>query len=221
MRANKTRAFYIETLILTFILLFVISILIRVFGAAGVQSLSAKRKTTAAMIAQNVVSEFQAESGELGKAESSLLEGGSDQGDTTGGNFTLSYGEDGLASEDGRYLAAVLIVPEERPVGRMLTMTVTVTYAGSEDILAAIDTAKYFPDSKSSYLLNGEVVSIEELSTEAETDENGDPVDAADLSGSVISPDGGYLEETEADETEAPESELARVTEASETEAVS
>lgn len=50
MRASKTRAFYIETLVLTFILLFVLSILMRVFGAAGEESLNARRKTRAAVI---------------------------------------------------------------------------------------------------------------------------------------------------------------------------
>ena len=135
-----------------------------------------------------------------------------------GESFTLSFGEDGLQSEDGKYMASILIVPEERVVGRMLALTVSVTYGGSEDILAAADTARYFPDAKSNYLLDGEVINLEELSTEAETDENGDLIVSGDLSGLEISADGGFEEDEEEDQTDAPESELVRVTE---TEAVS
>lgn len=210
MKPSKTRAFYIETLVMTLVLLFVISIVLRVFGAAGKESLEARQKTAAALIAQNVVSDFLAEKGELGTAQKAFLEDAQDArageeddtadsqadlstdalntensrrmdremedqanqqigaGAVVGTGFLLTYGEDGLPAEQGDYEASIQIYPEERPAGIMLTMTVSVTRRGGEEVLAAIDTAKYFPDADARYLTDGSDLEMEEMDFETE-----------------------------------------------------
>lgn len=211
MRGSKTRAFYIETLVLTFVLLFVLAILMRVFGAAGSESLSAKRKTAASIIAQNLVSEFQAGTGEIGDSAKELLKSGEneDSGEIPTSTFVLSYSEDGSAASDGVYLASVQMAREERMVGYMLTMTASIHFGGSEEILAAIDSAKYIPDNNSDYLLGGSDFDLEDLSAEGETEAD---TSERDLSDETVSENGGYEEDsTEDDVLDETESELTRV----------
>lgn len=175
MKASRTRAFYIETLVLTFMLLAVLSILIQVFGAAGEKSLSAKRKTNAAVIAQNITAEFRAASGAFGEPERQLLESDetADGSDIVSGTqeIILYRDENGVFSEKGQYKVSVLLSKEARPVGSMLTMTAIITYGDSDDVLAAVDSAKYVPDDEAAITLDsgGEIVLDAEEETESES----------------------------------------------------
>ena len=74
MKARKNRAFFVETLIITFLLLLMLTILVRIFGAAAQKSRYAERRTKAAAVAQNVVTMFEAGEGEIGAAQRQLIE---------------------------------------------------------------------------------------------------------------------------------------------------
>ena len=67
MKARKNRAFFVETLIITFLLLLMLTILVRIFGAAAQKSRYAERRTQAAQVAQNVVAMFEAGEGAVGE----------------------------------------------------------------------------------------------------------------------------------------------------------
>lgn len=88
----------------------------------------------------------------------------------------------------------------------MLTMTGSITYAGHDEILAYIDSAKYIADNDSDYLTGGSDLELDE--------ETGEDTGEKDLSGEEISADGGYEEDdTEEDQTDETEPELTRITE--------
>lgn len=119
MRLRKTRAFMIETLILVFLLLVVLSVLTQVTGKAGALSQRAKRETAATMIAQNAAAEFQLGRGDIGEAERELiLENGGSETAAAGvlaetGDKTTSGPGIGLLADEG----AVRELPEESEAG--------------------------------------------------------------------------------------------------------
>lgn len=144
MKTGKTRAFYIETLVLVLVLLAVMSILIQVYGAAASESLNAKRESAAAVISQNLIAEFQAGSGAFGEPEKQLMEQDTEEAEPV--LLNLVRGADGLFSEDGDYSVSVLIVKEDRPVGSMLIMTAMIMYGDDENVLTAVESSRYVAD---------------------------------------------------------------------------
>ena len=63
MRRSKSRAFYLETLLLVLFLLGVLAVLAQLFAGARHQSLAAQRLTQATQIARNVSEAFAASGG--------------------------------------------------------------------------------------------------------------------------------------------------------------
>ena len=174
MTSRKSRAFYVETLIITFLLLYMLTILIRVYGAAAEHSQSAERRTKAANIMQNITVLFAEGEEPFGAAQQKLLKEARD-----GDGFTIPtdmvemhFNEDGLPDEEGKYLAQVSLSCENRPVGFMVAASAFVYYNNDiENLLSSIDTAKYFPDDESGYVLSGDLdLDLAEMETEAETE---------------------------------------------------
>jgi len=175
MKARKTRAFYIETLLLTFLILAMLSILVQVFGKARETSTEAKRMTSAAVIAQNAVTMFEDEEGDIGAAQKELLEIEAEDEDAIGAYSTkvttLRFGPDGKQTDDGSFIVSMQLAREAKVVGSMLTATLSVTHEDDPDtILASLDTAKYFPDDESNFVEDEGVIEMEDFETEADTE---------------------------------------------------
>lgn len=181
MKARKNRAFFIETLIITFLLLLMLTILVRIFGAAAQKSQYALRRTDAANVAQNVVAMFEAGEGEIGKAQRELIDTANDEYsdiETPQTTLTLRFDEKGNPSEDGVYEVTMLMTCEVRAVGYMITGNMGIVHVDKpEEDLAQLDTAVYFPDAIEDVLSSVEAIEFEdiagvetELITETEED---------------------------------------------------
>lgn len=174
MKARKNRAFFIETLIVTFLLLLMLTILVRIFGAAAAKSRYAARRTEAAQAAMNVVTMFEAGEGEVGQAQQELIDMVNDEySDVENPQTTVSLSFDGSGnmSEDGPYLVTLLMTCESRPAGYMITGNIGIVHSDSQqEDLAQLDTAKYFPDDVDVILSGDEVIDFS-LISEIETEE--------------------------------------------------
>ena len=174
MKARKNRAFFVETLIITFLLLLMLTILVRIFGAAAQKSRYAERRTKAATVAQNVVTMFEAGEGEIGAAQKQLIETANDEYsevETPQTTLTLLFDEKGLPSESGEYQVTLLMTCEVRAVGYMITGNMGIVHTGNPDEdLAQLDTAVYFPDDIDQVLSSDGVIDFEEIAgVETET----------------------------------------------------
>lgn len=167
MKARKNRAFFVETLIITFLLLLMLTILVRIFGAAAQKSRYAERRTKAAAVAQNVVTMFEAGEGEIGAAQRQLIETANDEYsevETPQTTLTMQFDEKGNPSEDGAYQVSLLLTCEVRAVGYMITGNMGIIHTGNpEEDLAQLDTAVYFPDDIDQVLSSDEVIEFEEI----------------------------------------------------------
>lgn len=179
MKARKNRAFFVETLIITFLLLLMLTILVRIFGAAAQKSGFAARRTQAGVVAQNVVTMFEAGEGEIGQTMQDLIDIANDEysdEDTPQTTITLYFDEKGNPAEDGVFQVDLFMTCEVRAVGYMLTGNMEIVHRDFPDEdLAHLDTAVYFPDSTED-LLNSEgvidfgLISETEFETEIETE---------------------------------------------------
>ena len=167
MKARKNRAFFVETLIITFLLLLMLTILVRIFGAA--------RRTKAAMAAQNVVTMFEAGEGEIAQAQQSLIDTANDEysdEDTPQTTITLYFDEQGNQADDGVFQVTLFMTCEVRAVGYLITGNMEIVHVNNpEEDLAQLDTAIYFPDSTEDLLASEGVIdfdSIAEIETENE-----------------------------------------------------
>ncbi|HCI74234.1 MAG TPA: hypothetical protein DHV42_06820 [Lachnospiraceae bacterium] len=173
MRARKNRAFFIETLITTFLLLMMLTILIRIFGAAAQKSAYAKMRTDAAQIAQNVVTMFEAGEVPIGQAQNELINIANDEYsevETPQTTITMLFDRNGVMSESGEYEVRLLMTCEVRAVGYMITGNMSVVNMNHpQEDLAQLDTAKYYPDAVDA-VLSGDVAfdEISEIETETE-----------------------------------------------------
>ncbi len=177
MRARKNRAFFIETLIITFLLLLMLTILVRIFGAAAQKSQNAGRMTRASVIAQNVITMFENSEGEIGKAQNDLIiqaDEAESFDEIPNTELTFSFNEKGEEDPDGEYEVRLRITCEVRAVGYMLTGIMNVVCKDDpENDLSQLDTAKYFPDAADRVLTGDIDISFDdfaEVSTEAETE---------------------------------------------------
>lgn len=177
MKAKKNRAFFIETLIITFLLLLMLTILVRIFGAAAQKSRYAARRTQAAQAAQNVITMFEAHEGEIGKAQDELIDMANDEYsdvETPQKTITLFFDEDGALSGDGVYQVTLLLTCEVRAVGYMITGNMEIVHTGNpEEDLAQLDTAVYYPDDVDAVLYGDMEIdfgAISVVETEAETE---------------------------------------------------
>ena len=168
MSTRKTRAFYIETLILVFLLLSMLTILVRVYGAAGEKALGARRKTAAALIAQNVSAMFLNEEGDAGKSQKKLLsmDLGENADEVSGENpvsdATFRFNQTGALDEDGDYVVTLQTAREARVVGSMLSGTINVYYRNTDsEVLASLDTARYVPNGESDIISDGSVIELD------------------------------------------------------------
>ena len=175
MKARKNRAFFVETLIITFLLLLMLTILVRIFGAAAQKSRYAERRTKAAMAAQNVVTMFEAGEGEIGQAQQALIDTANDEysdEDTPQTTITLHFDEMGNQAEDGVFEVTLFMTCEVRAVGYLITGNMEIVHVDNpEEDLAQLDTAIYFPDSTEDLLASEGVIdfdSIAEIETENE-----------------------------------------------------
>ncbi len=177
MKARKNRAFFIETLIITFLLLLMLTILVRIFGSAAQKSQSAARMTTASMIAQNVIAMFEASEGDFGKIQHDLITESDEAEDfdtIPQSTLTFSFNEKGEEDPEGGYEVTALLTCEVRAVGYMLTGNMSVACKDDPDhLLTQLDTAKYFPDSADIVLYGDEEISFDdfaEVETETESE---------------------------------------------------
>ncbi len=179
MKARKNRAFYVETLIVTFLLLLMLTILVRIFGAAAQKSQNAGRRTRAAQIAQNVITMFESSEGNIGKTQQRLMAEANESYDMTDipqETLTFSFNEDGEEDSEGTFGVSLTMSCELRAVGFMLIGNMTVfSKDDPQTALAQLDTAKYFPDSAEIVLLDDIEVSFDEiaeidLETESESE---------------------------------------------------
>lgn len=173
MKARKNRAFFVETLIITFLLLLMLVILVRIFGAAAQKSGYAKMRTEAAAVAQNVVTMFEAGEDQVGQAQKALIDTANDEYsdvDTPQTSLVLQFDGNGVMSEKGKYEVTLLMTCEIRAVGYMITGNMKVVNLDyPEEDLAQLDTAKYFPDAVDA-VWSGDV-NLDEISrTESETE---------------------------------------------------
>ena len=189
MKARKNRAFFVETLIITFLLLLMLTILMRIFGAAAQKSRYAERRTQAAQAAQNVVAMFEAGEGEVGQAQRDLIDAANDEysdDETPQTTIILSFDEQGNQSEDGVYQVSLYMTCEVRAVGYMITGNMNLFHLDDPDEeLAQLDTAVYFPDDVDAVLSSGVDIAFDEIAsieTEAETEpeENYSPQNATE-----------------------------------------
>ena len=177
MKARKNRAFFIETLIITFLLILMLTILVRIFGAAAQKSRYAERRTKAATAAQNVVTMFEAGEGEIGKAQQGLIDTANDEyseEETPQTTITLHFDEMGNPAEDGVFQVTLFMTCEVRAVGYLITGNMGIVHVDNpEEDLAQLDTAVYFPDSTEDLLASEGVIdfsSISVIETEMETE---------------------------------------------------
>lgn len=187
MRARKNRAFFVETLIITFLLLVMLMILVRIFGAAAQKSRYAARRTRAAQVAQNVVTMFEAGEGEIGLKQQALIDEANDEysdDDTPQTTLTLHFDENGAESEDGEYEVNLYMTCEVRSVGYMITgnMSIFNTDNLNED-LAQLDTAKYYPDAVDAVLSSDTEIDFGDISVIESESESEGAVDDADQAG--------------------------------------
>jgi|GEM_PF-428520 len=139
MKARKTRAFLIETLVLVFLFLLTLTVLVQLYGAAARESQSAERRTQATLIAQNAATAFSLGDGALGEAIAALEPGQTQEVD-------LTYADTGLMDEAGDYRVRVRLGCEERLGGEFVTADIFVAYGEEEEASATLDTGRYFPD---------------------------------------------------------------------------
>ncbi len=177
MKARKNRAFFVETLIVTFLLLLMLVILVRIFGEAARRSQLASWRTKATQIAQNVVTMFEASEGEIGKTQQELIDIANDEYsdvETPQTTLTLHFNDSGELAEDGEFEVTLLTTCEMRAVGYMLTGNLSIVNTKDTGIeLASLDTARYFPDDVDAVLSGDTVFSFDDIfvvDTEAETD---------------------------------------------------
>lgn len=178
MKARKNRAFFVETLIITFLLLLMLTILVRIFGAAAQKSRYAERRTQAAQVAQNVVAMFEAGEGAVGEAQQELIDTANDEYseiETPQTTITLHFDEMGNPADDGVYQVTLFMTCEVRAVGNMITGNMDIVHVDQpEENLAQLDTAIYFPDDVDAVLSTDEAIDFESIArteTEAMTEE--------------------------------------------------
>jgi ABC-type Na+ efflux pump permease subunit len=178
MKARKNRAFFVETLIITFLLLLMLTILVRIFGAAAQKSRYAERRTQAAQVAQNVVAMFEAGEGAVGEAQQELIDTANDEYseiETPQTTITLHFDEMGNPTDDGVYQVTLFMTCEVRAVGNMITGNMDIVHVDQpEENLAQLDTAIYFPDDVDAVLSTDEAIDFESIArteTEAMTEE--------------------------------------------------
>lgn len=168
MRARKNRAFFVETLIVTFLLLLMLSILVRIFGAAALKSRFAARRTQAAQVAQNITAMFEAGEGRIGEAQQNLIDEANDEysdDETPQTSITLFFDESGLQSENGPYQVNMMMTCEVRAVGYMITGNMSIVNVQDPDEdLAQLDTAVYFPDAVDAVLSGDEEIDFGDIS---------------------------------------------------------
>lgn len=173
MKARKNRAFFIETLIITFLLLVMLTILVRMFGAAAQKSRYAARRTEAAQIAQNVVTMFEAGEEPIGSAQDELINKANDEysdDETPITNLKLLFDGDGYMNEDGPYEVNLLMTCEIRAVGYMITGNMSIINVNNpEEDLAQLDTARYYPDDVGAVWSGDVEIEFDEIS-EVETE---------------------------------------------------
>ena len=121
MRRSKSRAFYLETLLLVLFLLGVLAVLAQLFAGARHQSLAAQRLTQATQIARNVSEAFAASGGwqEFG----ALIAGGDGlcwQEDQA----VLPVDENGGARQGGAYALALRRGETPAGAGRLAELTI-------------------------------------------------------------------------------------------------
>ena len=178
MKARKNRAFFVETLIITFLLLLMLTILVRIFGAAAQKSRYAERRTQAAQVAQNVVAMFEAGEGAVGEAQQELIDTANDEYseiETPQTTITLHFDEMGNPADDVVYQVTLFMTCEVRAVGNMITGNMDIVHVDQpEENLAQLDTAIYFPDDVDAVLSTDEAIDFESIArteTEAMTEE--------------------------------------------------
>lgn len=141
MRQGKSRAFYLETLLLVLFLLAVLAVLVQLFAAARRQSLVAERLTTAAQLARNVSEAFAA------------TEDWQAFGQVLAGPAGLAWQQDEAAllpeqtgqKNGGPYTVTLRRAETAAGAGRMALLTVEVWAGSGSEPVYALTAQKYLP----------------------------------------------------------------------------
>lgn len=145
MRRNKSRAFYLEALLLVLFLLAVLAVLVQLFAAARRQSLAAKRLTEATHIAANVSEAFAA--AESWQAFGQVL-AGEDALDWRQGKAGLTVDENGMAAPEGAYSLQLERSEAPTAAGRMAELKITVYRRAGDKAIYSLTAQKYLPDER-------------------------------------------------------------------------
>lgn len=136
MKQNHTRAFFIETALLTLFVLLALTVLVQVFGRARAMGEQAVRETAAALILQNVDADFQAGAGVFADLKDPLAKEQS---------FTMYYSADGTQDPDGAYCVQVQAAPASAGKnGRYWTAEIVITDAAMTTRYTVANTACYY-----------------------------------------------------------------------------
>lgn len=142
MKRGKSRAFYLETLLLVLFLLAVLTVLAQLFAAARRQSLAAERLTQATQIARNVSEAFAA-SGDW--QDFGALVAGGDGLCWQEDQAVLPVDETGRAGQGGAYALALRRGETAAGAGRLAELTIEVCAQGSNELAYTLTVQKYLP----------------------------------------------------------------------------
>ncbi|MBQ6621413.1 MAG: hypothetical protein IJH75_01075 [Mogibacterium sp.] len=145
-RRKSTTAFYLETLLMILIFVCIILILTRVFAAARLQSVEARRMTVAVTLAENAAEAALAADSEDDLA--GILSGKTQNapvltaGDSAGRAVTASFDDHLEPSADGPYRVEITWEPEGR---QFVRNRITVCFGTVETPLFTMETGSYKP----------------------------------------------------------------------------
>lgn len=145
MKRKKSRAFYLETLVLALVLLAVLTVLAQLFAAAQRGSLAARRLTGATRIARNVSEAFAASGdwqdlGSLVAGEAGLP--------WEKDEAVLAVDEDGAAQKDGPYTLALRRSEAPAGAGRLAELTIEVRAGAGGEAVYTLTVQKYLPAAR-------------------------------------------------------------------------
>ena len=138
-RARRGAAFYVETILLLLFLLFSLTVLVRMLGAAKQLSLEARELSCAVRIAQDAAEQAAA----CGSREdlAALL----DARETEDGALTRSYDAQGTPAADAAGAAYSLLCRVETTAqGPGVLLTARFTVSNERSVLYELETQKYF-----------------------------------------------------------------------------
>ena len=127
MSGGKTRAFYIEILILALIILVCLTVFIKGFGGAFTLSHEAGDTSCAVLVLDNAAADFEAD------PESYMANEATE----------VRYSREGEKTEDGPCVVKYCITQEQYENGQLIRADISITFDGEAEPARTVSTAKY------------------------------------------------------------------------------